>query len=106
MNLFTIKLGMKGNPTQIKSRIVVLENLEKQIWFREDQYTPVLSTTTARLLALMVVKDGRQLKQGDCNNAFCNKILPDDELCIVETPTGCPCSHPGTYWKLNKTLTA
>ena len=29
MNLFTIKPDMEGNPTQAKSRIVVLGNLEK-----------------------------------------------------------------------------
>ena len=52
----------------------------------------------------MVVEDGRRLKQGDCKNAFCNGILPDDEITIVRPPIGCPRSEPGTYWKLNKTL--
>ena len=102
MNLFTIKPDMKGNPTRAKSKIVALGNLEKRIWSRKDRYAPVLSATAAQLLTLMAVGDGRRLKQGDCKNAFCNGILPNDEICIVKPPTGCPRSQPGTYWKLNK----
>ena len=79
-------------------------NLEKRIWSRKDKYAPVLSATAARLLTSMAVEDGRRLKQGDCKNAFCKGILPDDEICIVKPPTGCPCSDSRTYWKLNKTL--
>ena len=52
----------------------------------------------------MAVEDGRKLRQGDCKNAFCNGILPDDEICIVKPPLNCPRSRKGTYWKLNKTL--
>ena len=52
----------------------------------------------------MAVKDGCKLQQGDCKNAFCNNILPDNEICIVQPPSNCPCSKPGTFWKLNKTL--
>ena len=64
----------------------------------------MLSATALRLLVLMAVEDGRRLKQGDCKNAFCNGILPDDEVCIVKPPVGCPRTAPGTFWKLNKTL--
>ena len=53
---------------------------------------------------LMVVKDNRRLKQGDCKSAFCNRILSDDEICIIKPLTGCTHSQPGTYWKLNKTF--
>ena len=52
----------------------------------------------------MAVGDGRRLKQGDCRNAFCNGILPNDEICIVKPPADCPRTQLGTYWKLNKTL--
>ena len=95
---------MEENPTCAKSRIVALGNLEKQIWSQENRYAPVLSATAARLLTSIAVEDGRRLKQGDCKIAFCNGILPDDEIYIVKPPTSCPCSDPGTYWKLNKTL--
>ena len=76
----------------------------EKIWSQEDQYAPVLSAIAARLLMLMSVEDDRKLKQGDYKNAFCSRILPNDELCIVKTPTGRPCSQPGIYWKLNKTF--
>ena len=52
----------------------------------------------------MAVGDGRRLKQGDCKNAFCNGVLPDDEIYIVKPFSGCPRSSLGTYWKINKTL--
>ena len=104
MNLFNIKPDMEGNPLRAKSRIVVLGNLEQRIWSKEDKYAPVLSGSAARLLLSMAVEDGRRLKQGDCKNAFCNSILPDDEICIIRPPIGCPRSQRGTFWKLNKTL--
>ena len=47
MNLFTIKPNMDGNPNCAKSRIAAHGNLERQIWSREDKYTPVLSSTAS-----------------------------------------------------------
>ena len=90
MNLFTIKPDMEGNPNRAKSRIVALGNLERRMWSREDKYAPVLSGPAARLLTSMAVEDGRKLQQGDCKNAFCNGILPDNEICIVRPPSNCP----------------
>ena len=103
MNLFTVKEDKEGNPIRAKARIVVLGNLEQRIWSREDRYAPVLSSIGSRLLVSMAIEDRRRLKQGDCKNAFCNGILPDDEICIVKPPIGCPRSS-GKYWKLKKTL--
>lgn len=104
MTLCTIKLDMDGNPNRELFCIVALGNLERRIWSREDTYDPVLSSTASRLSVSIVVDDGRQLKQADCKNASCNGILPDDKICIVKPPIGCPWSTPGTLWKLNKTL--
>ena len=80
-----------------KLLIVALGNLERQSWSREDKYAPVLSATACRSLVSMAVSDGHRLKQGDCKNAFCNGILPDDEICIVKPPIGCPRSKPGSF---------
>ena len=104
INLFTIKPDMDENPNRAKSRILALGNLERRIWSWEDKYAPVLSLTASRLLVSMAVDDGCRLKQADYKNEFCNGILPDDKICIVKPPIGCPRSSPGTFWKLNKTL--
>ena len=104
MNLFTIKPDMKSDLTRAKSRIVALGNLENRIWSWEDWYSPVLSAMAVRLLTSMAVEDGQRLKQGDYKNAFCNRMLPDNDICIAEPPTGCPRSQSGSYWILNKTL--
>ena len=83
MNLFTIKKNKLGNPIQAKAWIVVLGNLERQIWSKEDKYAPVLNSISARLLVLMAYEDGQSLKSGDCKNTFCNGILPEDKIFIV-----------------------
>ena len=104
MNIFTVKKDKENNPVRAKSRIVVLGNHEKRIWSREDRYAPVLSAASSRLLTSMAVQEGRYLKQGDYKNAFYQPELPEDELCIVKPPMGCPISKKGVYWKLNKML--
>ena len=46
----------------------------------------------------------RTLKQGDCKNAFCQGVLPDNEITIVKTPIGDPDAGKDEYWLLKKTL--
>ena len=104
MNLFVVKPDAFGNPYRAKSRIVVLGNLERKTWTRDDRYAPVLQQESARLLVSIAVDKGRKLKQGDCKNAFCQPSLPPEECTIIMPPKGCPRSKPGTYWKLKKTL--
>ena len=43
-------------------------------------------------------------KQGDCKNAFCHPIVPENKITIIRLPPNCPISKPNTYWWLNKTL--
>ena len=100
MNLFIIKPSIDGYLNRAKSRIVALGNLEQRTWSQEDKYSLVLSSTAARLLVSMAVNDGQRLKQVDYKNAFCNSILPDDEICIVQILAGYPRSTRGTFWKL------
>jgi hypothetical protein len=44
------------------------------------------------------------LKQGDCKNAFCQGILPPEEVKIVRPPSGDPDAAKDEYWLLQKTL--
>jgi hypothetical protein len=44
------------------------------------------------------------LCQGDCKNAFCQGILPPDEITIVRPPSGNPEAKPDKYWLLKQTL--
>jgi hypothetical protein len=52
----------------------------------------------------MVVASRRPLRQGDCKNAFCQGILPDNEVTIVCPPSGDPEAAPDEYWLLKRTL--
>ena len=44
------------------------------------------------------------LCQGNCKHAFCQGILPPDEIVIVRPPSGNPEAAPDEYWLLTWTL--
>ena len=88
----TVK-SVHGVPTRVKSRIVVLGNLEQHNWSKSDCYAPVMPLYQVRLLVSLAVANRRVLKQGDCKNAFCQSVLPDDEVVVVRPPVGCPNSQ-------------
>ena len=52
----------------------------------------------------MAVEHHYTLKQGDCKNAFCQGILPPDEITITKPPIGDPDTKEGEYWLLKQTL--
>ena len=52
----------------------------------------------------MAVQQRLTLKQGDCKNAFCQGILPPDEITIIEPPIGDPDAKKDEYWLLKHTL--
>jgi hypothetical protein len=104
MCVLTIKLDEMMNPNRAKSRIVVLGNHEDRVWSKSDKYAPVLCPDTMRLLLSMAVEQRRVLKQGNCKNAFCQGILPPDEITIVKPPIGDPEAAKDEYWLLKRTL--
>jgi len=52
----------------------------------------------------MTVASRRPLRQGDCKIAFCQGILPADEITIVRPPSGDPETASNEYWLLKRTL--
>ena len=104
MNILCIKMDAQGSADRAKSRTVVLGNEEDTYWHKNDLYAPVIGKQSIRALVANAVKLGRIAKQCDAKNAFVQSLLPDNEVCVVIPPKGCPFSKPGTYWKLKKTL--
>ena len=104
MCIHCVKPDAAGNPDRAKSRTVVLGNEEDRYWEKTDLFAPVISKHSVRMLVALSVSKGRITKQCDAKNAFCHPTLPDDEICVVTPPRGCPFSKPGTYWRLKKTL--
>ena len=104
MCVLVVKQDRDGKPHRAKSRIVVLGNFEDRIYDKSQRYAPVLKYDSLRLLTANAVRHRRILQQGDCKNAFCNAILPDDEATVVRPPVGDPAHDKGEYWLLNKTL--
>jgi hypothetical protein len=104
MCLLTIKPDEMLRPHRAKSRIVVLGNHEDRIWTKSEKYAPVLRPDTLRLIVSMAIQKRRTLKQGDCKNAFCQGILPPDEITIVKPPIGDPDATKDEFWLLKRTL--
>ncbi len=78
------------NPLRAKLRIVVLGNHEDRVWTKPEKYAPVLRPDSMRLMISMAMEHWCILKQGDCKNAFCQGILPEDKITIVKPPIGDP----------------
>jgi hypothetical protein len=104
MCILTIKKDEMMNPLHAKSRIVVLGNHEDRIWTKPEKYAPVLRPDSIRLMVCMAMERHTVLKQGNCKNAFCQGILPDDKIRIVKPPIGDPDARKDEYWLLKCTL--
>jgi hypothetical protein len=103
-HVLTIKKDKQLMPLWAKSRNVVLGNQECCDWLKNDCFAPVLWFVSLRFLVSLAVQRPRRLKQGNCKNAFCQEILPPDEVTIVCHPSGDPDAHKDEYWLLQKTL--
>jgi hypothetical protein len=105
MCILTIKKDENLLPLQAKSRIVVLGNHEDRVWSKSDCFAPVLhQDTLCFLVSSLAVEKHCPLCQGDCKNAFCQGILPVDEITIVRPPSGDPEADPQECWLLQRTL--
>ncbi len=67
-------------------------------------YAPVLRPNTMRLITSTAVEKLCTLKQGGCKKAFCQGILPDNEITIVKPPIGDSDAKKDEYWLLKHTL--
>jgi hypothetical protein len=104
MCVLTIKPNKMLRPHRAKSRILVLGNHKDWIWSKPEKYAPILHPDTLHLIISMAVQQRRTLKQGDCKNAFCQGILPPDEISIVKPLIGDPDAKNDEYWLLKRTL--
>jgi hypothetical protein len=104
MCVLTIKKDENLLPLRAKSRIAVLGNHEDRIWSKSNRFAPVLCQDTLRFLASLAVKKRCPLCQGDCKNAFCQGILPVDEITIVRPPSSDSEADPQECWLLQCTL--
>jgi hypothetical protein len=104
MCILTIKKDEMMNPLRAKFCIVVLGNHEDRVWTKPEKYAPVLHPDSMRLMVSMATKRHTVLKQGDCKNAFCQGILPNDKIMIAKPPIGDPVARKDEYWLLKCTL--
>ena len=97
MCVLKINNGKKLRPLRAKSRIVVLGNHEDHDWRKSEKFASVLRQDSLRFLTSMAVASRRPLRQGDCKNKFCQRILPPDKVTIVCPPSGNPKAAPDKY---------
>ena len=104
MCVLVVKNDKDGKPLWSKSRIVVLDKFGDRQYQKSQSYAPILKYSSLRLLTTKEVREKRILQQGNCNNAFCNATLPDDEVTVIQPPIGKPGFQENEYWLLRKTL--
>jgi hypothetical protein len=104
MCILTIKKDKMMNTLRAKSCIVVLGNHEDRVWATSEKYAPVLRLDSMQLMVSMATESHCVLKQGDCKNAFCQGILPDNKIRIVKPPIGDPDAKKDEYRLLKHTL--
>jgi hypothetical protein len=104
MCVLTIKKDEQLLPLRAKSRIIVLGNRECHDWSKSNWIAPVLRFDSLRFLVSLAVQHCCGLKQGDCKNAFCQGVLPPEEVTIVRPPSGDPDAAKDEYWLLQKIL--
>jgi hypothetical protein len=100
MCVLTIKKDEMMNPLRAKSCIVVLGNHEDRVWTKHKKYAPVLRPDSMHLMVSLATEHRCTLKQGNCKNACCQGILPDDEITIIKPPIGEPDATKNKYWLL------
>ncbi len=95
MCVLTIKKDEMFNPIRAKSRIVALGYHKDCIWTNSDKYMPILQPDSMHLIISMAVEKCCTLKKGNCKNAFCQSILPDDKIMIIKPQIGNPDTKKG-----------
>jgi hypothetical protein len=69
-----------------------------------DWFTSVIRQDTHHFLISLALEKHCALLQGDCKNAFCECILPPEEIMILCPPSSDLEDDPQEYWLLQKTL--
>jgi hypothetical protein len=104
MCVLTVKRDENLNPLRAKSWIVVLGNHKDHVWSKCNHFVSVLHSNSLWFLVLMVAKKHHPLRQGNCKNAFCQGVLPPEEVTIAQPPSGDPEAEPNEYWLVLWTL--
>jgi hypothetical protein len=104
MCILTIKHDENLLTQHAKSQIVVLGNHEDRLRSKLDKFASVLRGNSLHFLISMAIQKRCPLCQGNCKNAFCQGILPPEEITIVRPPSGDPNADPQEYWLLLRTL--
>jgi hypothetical protein len=86
------------NPLRTKSCIVVLGNHKDRVWTKPKKYAPVLHLDSMSLMVSLAMEPCCALKQGNCKDAFCQGVLPDDKITIIKPPIGDPYPTKNKYW--------
>ncbi len=101
----TIKRDENLLPLWEKSHIVVLGNLEDRIWSKSEKFAPVLCGDSLQFLVRPAIQKCQALREDNCKNAFCQGILPPEEITIIHLlSSGNPDADLNEYWLLLKTL--
>ena len=91
MCVLLTKNSKDDKPHRTKLCIVALGNHNNRYCSKLDCCSSLLQYLLLRLLVSTAVGDRPVLQQGDCKNAFCQEVLPEDEHMVIHPLVGNPC---------------
>jgi hypothetical protein len=101
--VYKVKRKADRNLDRYKARLVAKGFKQRYEIDYEDTFSPVIKSSTIRIILSIAVSRGRSLRQLDVQNAFLHKLL--EEEVYMKQPHGYEDrSSPGSIYKLDEAL--
>lgn len=101
--VFTIKYSSDGSIDRYKARIVEKSYHQQQGIYYEDTFSPVIKSTTIRIVLGLAVNHDWPVRQIDVNTAFLQGH-PKEEVFMSQPPSFTDSDRPGHVCRLRKAL--
>lgn len=101
--VYKVKRKADGSLGRYKARLVAKGFKQRYGIGYEDTFSPVIKSSTIRIILSIAVSSGWSLRQLDVQNAFLHGLL-EEEVYMKQPPGYEDRSLPGYIYKLNKAL--